>query len=174
MRRVRNSNQSISISRDRMYTRFYAGFFIDFLAWIKIRSERSVIPTLQYTQGNSTLVSMQTSMMRSTTIQSCTSSRTSAFTASRACPKARKQVVVSAQVRRGATCGKSAGLRSALQTVLGSDLNSALLRTGRGQNQGPSKGSQRLGGCSSCSAIRFDRHVSVDHRYTQHLMLTGR
>ena len=107
---------------------------IDFLAWIKIKSEQSVRPTLEHTQGTSPLVSMQTSMMRSTTVQSRTSSRTSAFTASRACPKARKQVVVSAQVRRGASSGKSAGLRSALQTVLGSDLKSALLRTGRGQN----------------------------------------
>ncbi|DBA76193.1 TPA: hypothetical protein ACH3X1_009922 [Trebouxia sp. C0004] len=40
---------------------------------------------------------MQTSMMRSTTVQSRTQSRTSSFTASRACPKARKHVVVSAQ-----------------------------------------------------------------------------
>lgn len=118
---------------------------------------------VRHTQGNPALLSMQTSMMRSTTVQSHTSSRTSSFTAFRACPKARKQVVVSAQVRRGASCGKSAGLLSALPTVFGSDLKSTLLRTGRGQNKGPSKGSQRVVGCSSCSAARFDRHVSDHH-----------
>lgn len=100
---------------------------------------------------------MQTTMMRSTPVQSRTCSRTGSFTVSRACPKARKQVVVTAQV-----CSvlwlipvRLAGLHALCMQ----SHRPAFLLTGRGQGTRPGKGSKRTSGRRSCSTARSDRYV---------------